>query len=53
MYVLINVHNYCIPVSDCVCEGSGGSCTGLRSLVGALEVSGKMASFVGMVSAFQ
>ena len=49
----INVHNDCIPVSDCVCEGSGDSCTGMRSLDGALEVSGRMASFVGVVSAIQ
>ena len=53
MYVFINVHNYCIPVSDCMCEGSGASCTELRSLDGVWEVSGKMASFVGMVSAIQ
>ena len=51
--IYINVHNYCIPVSDRVCEGSGDSCTGMRSLDGALEVSGRMASFVGVVSAIQ
>ena len=28
------VRNYCIPLSDCVCEGSGDSCTGMRSLNG-------------------
>ena len=52
-FTKINVHNYCIPVSDCVCEGSSGSCNGTRSLVGALEISGRMASFVGMESAIQ
>ena len=31
------LYNY-IPVSDGVCEGSCGSCTGMRSLDGALEV---------------
>ena len=48
-------YNYCIPrsVSDCVCEGSGGSCTGMRSLDAACEVSDRMASFVVVVSAVQ
>ena len=48
-------YNYCIPrpVSDCVCEGSGGSCTGMRSLDAGWEVSGRMASFVVVVSAVQ
>ena len=48
-------YNYCIPrpVSECVCEGSGGSCTGMRSLDAAWEVSGRMASFVVVVSAVQ
>ena len=45
------MHNYCIPVSERVCEGSGGSCTGMRSLDRALEVSGRTASFVGVVPA--
>ena len=45
--ITINVH---VPVSDRVCEGSGGSCTGMRSLDGAQEVSGRMESFVGVVS---
>ena len=49
--LLLYNYNYCILVSDCVCEGSGGSCTGMRSLDGALEVSGRMASFVGVASA--
>ena len=51
VHTLLNVHNNCIPVSDCVCEGCGGSCTGMRSLDGALEVWGRTASFVGVVSA--
>ena len=42
-----------VPVSDRVSEGSGSSCTGMWSLDGALEVSGRMASFVGVVSAIQ
>ena len=46
MYVI----TACIPVSDCVREGNGGSCTGMRSLDGGWEVSGKMVSFVGVVS---
>ena len=45
-----NMNSYCIPVSDCVCEGSGGSCTGMRSFDRALEVSGRTASFVGLIS---
>ena len=49
--ISLNVHNYCIPVSDCVCGGSGG--TGMRSLDGTWEVSGRMASFVGVASAVQ
>ena len=45
------VYNYCIPVSDCVFEGSGDLCTGMRSLDGAWEVSGRTISFVGVASA--
>ena len=50
MYTFLNVHINYIPVSDRVCEGSGGSCTGMRSIDGAWEVSGKTASLVGVVS---
>ena len=52
-YTVLNVHNYCIPVSDCVCGGNGESCTGMRSLDGAWEVSGRMASFLGVASVVQ
>ena len=50
------IHQMCIitiiiPVSDNMCEGSGGSCTGMRSLDGVWTVSGRTASFVGVVSA--
>ena len=53
---LLNVHiviTIYIPVSDRVCEDSSGSCTGMRSLDGAWEVSGTTASFVGVVYAVQ
>ena len=46
-----NVHNYYIPVSDHMYEGSGDCCTGMRSLDGVWTVSGRTASFVGVVSA--
>ena len=49
-FITIVMH---IPVSDRVFEGSGGSCTGMCSLHGAQEVSGRMASFVGVVSVIQ
>ena len=42
-----------VPVSDRVFEGSGSSCTGMWSLDRALEVSGRMASLVGVVSTIQ
>ena len=47
------VHINSIPVSDHMCEGSGGSCTGMRSVDGAWEVRGGTASFVGVVSVNQ
>ena len=53
MYTFLNVHINYIPVSDRVCEGSGGSCIGMRSIDGAWEVSGKTASLVGVVSGIQ
>ena len=36
-----------------MCEGSSDSCIEMRSLDGALEVSGRMVSFVGVVSVIQ
>ena len=53
MYTFLNVHINYIPISDRVCEGSGGSCIGMRSINGAWEVSGKTVSLVGVVSGIQ